>query len=89
MAIAAMHACLLNVAIYRHYPDYLVGSLTDKTTVGALMLDGDDQDYKQRSTSTFGCTGPREETADRVFTKDVCILPSLSWNRVPRGKRKA
>ena len=34
-------------------------------------------------------TGPREETADRVFTKDVCLLPSPSWNRVPRGKRKA
>jgi len=24
-----------------------------------------------------------------VFTKDVCLLPSPPWNRVPRGKRKA
>ena len=50
MGIAAVHACLLNFAIYPHYPDYLVGALTDKATVGALMLDGDDEDDKQRST---------------------------------------
>lgn len=39
--------------------------------------------------TSFGCTGLREETADRVFAKDVCLLPSPSWNRVPCGKRKA
>ena len=26
---------------------------------------------------------------NRVFTKEVCLLPSPSWNKVPRGRMKA
>ena len=35
-------------------------------------------------------TSRREHSAvDWMYTKDVCLLPSLSWNKVPRGRMKA